>query len=422
MPAVNRVAVLSVHTSPLEQPGARDAGGMNVYVVETARRLAGRGVEVEIFTRAGASDLPGTVEMAPGVLVRHIPAGPYGSLSTKELPPQLCGFSAGLLSAWAERPAGWFDVIHSHYWLSGHVGRGARSRWGVPLVHSAHTLGKVKNAHRGPGEALEPAVRILGEQRIVAEADRLIAATEQEADELSELYDADPAAVSVVPPGVDLEGFTPGDRDAARAALGWPTDHVVLVYVGRIQPHKGPDLLIKAAALLPELAGRLTVAIVGGASGHGYAPGALPALAGQVGLTDTVRFVPPLSRAALRTVYRAADLLVMPSRSESFGLAALEAQACGTPVVATPVGGLPQAVDHGVSGLLTTGHEPAEIAAAIREIVLDPARAARMSRGALAHARTYSWDRTVDGLLAAYAQSVGRSPHELGLDNSVHIG
>jgi D-inositol-3-phosphate glycosyltransferase len=390
---IQRVAVLSVHTSPLEQPGARDAGGLNVYVVETAKRLAERGVAVEIFTRAGSSDLPPVVEMLPGVLVRHIAAGPFGTLSTRELPPQLCAFSAGLLAAWAGKPANWFDVIHSHYWLSGHVGRGARDRWGVPLVHSAHTLGEVKNAHRGPGEALEPAVRIVGERRIVAEADRLVAATQQEADELVEYYSADPALISVVPPGVDLAGFTPGDRSKARASLGWP-DGPVLAFVGRIQPHKAPDLLIAAAALLPT---SVTVAIVGGVSGRGYDAGALPALAQRLGVNAL--FVPPMSRADLTTVYRAADMLVMPSRSESFGLAALEAQACGTPVVATPVGGLPQAVAHGVSGMLTEGHEPVQIAAAIRAVLADPAP---LRRGAVEHARTYSWDRTVDGLLAVY--------------------
>ncbi|HEX3816139.1 MAG TPA: D-inositol-3-phosphate glycosyltransferase [Mycobacteriales bacterium] len=400
-----RVALLSVHTSPLEQPGAQDAGGLNVYVVETARGLAARGIEVEIFTRAGASDLPPVVEMEPGVLVRHVAAGPFGSLSTRELPPQLCAFSAGLLAAWAGHEPDWFDVIHSHYWLSGYVGRGARDRWGVPLVHSAHTLAKVKNLHRGPGEAAEPAVRILGEERIVADADRLIAPTQREADELIQLYDADPADVAVVPPGVNLKAFSPGDQAAARAELGLPADGVLLVFVGRIQPHKAPDLLIRAAALLPELAGRLTVAIVGGASGHGYADGTLPALVRELGLTDAVRFVPPVSRTALAAVYRAADVMVMPSRSESFGLAALEAQACGTPVVATPVGGLPQAVDDEVSGLLTEGHEPAQIAAAIRRIVTDPELAARLGRGGIAHAREHSWDRTVDGLLEAYAEA-----------------
>jgi D-inositol-3-phosphate glycosyltransferase len=401
--------VLSVHTSPLEQPGEGDAGGLNVYVVETARALAARGIEVEIFTRAGASDLPPVVEMEPGILVRHVAAGPFGRLSTRELPPQLCAFSAGLLAAWAGRPQDWFDVIHSHYWLSGHVGRGARDRWGVPLVHSAHTLAKVKNAHRGPGETAEPAVRIVGEERIVADADRLIAATESEAAELIDLYDADPADVAVVPPGVNLESFTPGDQAAARAELGLPADGVLLAFVGRIQPHKAPDLLIRAAAMLPDLAGRLTVAIVGGASGHGYADGALPALAAEVGLADAVRFLPPMARDSLATVYRAADALVMPSRSESFGLAALEAQACGTPVVATPVGGLPQAVDDGVSGLLTEGHAPDQIAAAIGRIITDPGLAARLGRGGIAHAGNHSWDRTVDGLIEAYAEAGRRS-------------
>lgn len=387
-----RIAVLSVHTSPLEQPGIADAGGLNVYVVETARRLARRGVAVEIFTRAQASHVPPCVELAPGVAVRHVPAGPFGGLSTRELPSQLCAFGAGLLRAEAGHEPGWYDVIHSHYWLSGHVGLTASDRWAVPLVHSSHTLAKVKNALRGPREAAEPAVRIRGEERIAAEADALIAATDQEAADLIERYGADPAAVSVVPPGVDLDGFTPGDRAAARASLGLPTNRLVLAFVGRIQPHKAPDLLIRAAALLPQ---RPVVAVVGGASGRAYGDGELARLAGNVGVD--ARFYPPRSRADLPVVYRAADLLVMPSRSESFGLAALEAQACGTPVVATPVGGLCMAVTDGVSGVIARGHEPEQIAEAVRR-----ALAAPLSAGAVRHASRFSWERTVDGLLATY--------------------
>lgn len=415
-----RVAVLSVHTSPLEQPGGGDAGGLNVYVVETSRRLAARGVEVEIFTRAASSDLPPTVELEPGVLVRHISAGPFGGVPSHQLPSQLCAFAAGLLRAEAGHDAGWYDLAHSHYWLSGHVGRLATDRWGVPLVHSFHTLGKVKNARRSADESPEPAVRILGEDQIVAEADRLVAATAVERRELIELYDADPATVSVVPPGVDLDRFRPGDRAAARSGLGLPADAVVLAYVGRVQQHKGPDVLIRAAAELrrrdPSLGDRLVVAVVGGVSGRGYGERELPALAGELGLGGAVRFLPPVARDALPDVYRAADVLVMPSRSESFGLAALEAQACGTPVVATPVGGLPVAVAHERSGLLTSGGTPQQVAVAVHRIVTEPDLAARLARGGPAHAADYTWDRTVDGLLVAYRDSLAhRGKARVGL-------
>ncbi len=405
-----RVAVLSVHTSPLEQPGGGDAGGLNVYVVETSKRLAARGVAVEIFTRAARSDLPPSVELAPGVLVRHVSAGPFGGVPTRALPSQLCAFAAGLLRAEAGHDAGWYDLVHSHYWLSGHVGRLAGDRWGVPLVHSAHTLAKVKNARRSADEPLEPAVRMVGEDQIVAEADRLVAATAVERHELIDLYAADPARVSIVAPGVDLDRFRPGDRAAARAGLGLPADAVVLAFVGRVQQHKGPDVLIRAAAELrrrdPRLADRLVVAVVGGVSGRGYGDRELPVLAAELGLGDAVRFLPPVAREGLPDVYRAADVLVMPSRSESFGLAALEAQACGTPVVAAPVGGLPVAVAHERSGLLTAGGTPEQIAAPVHRILTAPDLAARLSRGGPVHAANFTWDRTVDGLLAAYRESL----------------
>jgi D-inositol-3-phosphate glycosyltransferase len=401
--SVSRIALLSVHTSPLEQPGIRNAGGLNVYVTETARLLAARGVEVEIFTRAEASDLPPVVTMSPGVTVRHVQAGPFGGLSTTEVPAQLCTFLAGLLRTEAGQDPGYYDLIHSHYWLSGHVGRLARERWGIPLVHSAHTLAKVKNAHRGADEAPEPAVRLVGEEQIVASADRLVAATDREAQELIQLYGADPRAVAVIPPGVDLDGFRPGDKAAAREALGIGPDAAVAAYVGRLQPHKAPDLLIRAAALL-RLDRPLQVLIVGGSSGQAYGQGELPGLVRDLGLEENIRFCPPMTRDELALLYQASDVLVMPSRSESFGLAALEAQACGTPVVATPVGGLKTAVEHDVSGLLTRGHEPEQIAEPLRRILTDPQLARRLGRGAVKHASQYSWERTVDGLMQVYRE------------------
>ncbi|MCC5697111.1 glycosyltransferase, partial [Klebsiella pneumoniae] len=262
-----RVAVLSLHTSPLEQPGTGDAGGMNVYIAQTARRLAEHGTEVEIFTRATSSEIPPVVELAPGVLVRHVVAGPFEGLDKNDLPAQLCAFAAGTLRVEARHEPGYFDVVHSHYWLSGQVGWLARERWGVPLVHTAHTLAKVKNAALAEGDAPEPRVRVIGEEQVVAEADRLVANTDFEAADLIELYDADPTAVATIPPGVDLRRFTPGDRDAARAALQLPQDAVVLAFVGRIQPLKAPDVLLRATAELlgrhPELRERLVVLVVG---------------------------------------------------------------------------------------------------------------------------------------------------------------
>ncbi|GIG57694.1 D-inositol-3-phosphate glycosyltransferase [Longispora fulva] len=407
-----RIATLSVHTSPLHQPGTGDAGGMNVYIVEVSRRLAQAGVEVEIFTRATSSDLPPTVEMAPGVTVRHVHAGPFSGLSKEELPAQLCAFTNGVLRAEAARTPGWYDLVHSHYWLSGQAGWLAKDRWGVPLVHTAHTLAKVKNAQLAEGDKPEPKARVIGEEQVVAESDLLIANTLAEARDLINLYDAECAQVEVVQPGVDLDRFSPGSRSAARQRFGLPDDAYVLAFVGRIQPLKAPDVLVRAAAEIvardPELARKLVVLICGGNSGSGLD---LAALTSSLGLGDVVRFIPPQGGSALADLYRAADLVGVPSYNESFGLVAVEAQACGTPVVAAAVGGLTTAVKHEVSGLLIDTHDPHDWATAISGLLHAPARRAELAAGAVAHAQDFSWARTTDGLLAGYkaALAVHRS-------------
>jgi D-inositol-3-phosphate glycosyltransferase len=405
----HRIAMLSVHTSPLDPPGGGDAGGMNVYIVETARRLADAGVAVEIFTRATASDQPAVVEMHPGVLVRHVSAGPFEGLSKGDLPAQLCAFAAGVMRAEAHHEPGWYDVIHSHYWLSGQVGWLARERWGVPLVHSAHTLGKIKNDLLADGDSPEPMTRLIGEEQVVAEADRLIASTADEAADLIEHYGAAPAKVRTIAPGVDLTTFQPGPASAARRRLGLPLDVGVLLFVGRIQPLKAPDLLLRAAALLPrELPGGPPhVVVLGAPSGTGLAePDWLGRLAASLGLGDRVRIVPPVSRETVADYYRAADLTVVPSYNESFGLVALESQACGTPVVAAAVGGLPTAVADGVSGVLVDGHDPEQWAKVLGDVLGTPSARARLASGARAHAEKFSWQRTVDGLLVAYREAI----------------
>jgi len=407
-----------VHTSPLDQPGTGDAGGMNVYVLEVSRRLAEMGVAVDVFTRATASSLPPVVEAAPGVLVRHVVAGPYEGLDKTDLAAQLCPFSSEVLRVEALHEPGWYDLLHSHYWLSGQVGRVARARWGVPLVHSAHTLAKVKNASLAEGDTPEPLGRLVGEDRVVAEADRLVASTEEEARQLTLLYGARPEQVVTVPPGVDLELFRLADASAARTRLGIPPDRVVLLFVGRIQPLKAPDVLLRAVPHLldraPDLRGRLQVMVVGGPSGSGLAkPESLQKLAASLGIADLVRFEPPARPERLADLYRAADVTVVPSHSESFGLVALESQACGTPVVATAVGGLRTAVADGASGLLVDGHDPADFAAALARIVTAPRYRAELARGARAHAEGFSWQRTAEGLLGAYRDALVTAPSAL---------
>jgi D-inositol-3-phosphate glycosyltransferase len=421
-----RVAVLSVHTSPLEQPGTGDAGGMNVYVVETSRRLAARGVEVEVFTRATSSDLPPVVELAPGVTVRHLIAGPFEGLSKEDLPAQLCALTSGVLRAEAVHEPGWYDVVHSHYWLSGQVGWLATERWGTPLVHTAHTLAKVKNLALAEGDVPEPLRRVVGEQQVVAAADRLVANTDEEGQQLVDLYDADPSRVLTVAPGVDLEHFRVGEASSSRTRLGVPPDAVVLLFVGRIQPLKAPDVLLRAAARMLEqadahgpasggrrLRDRLVVAVVGGPSGRAYGDGGLSEptvlqdLAAALGIADVVRFEAPqggfASRERLRDWYCAADVVAVPSHNESFGLVALEAQACGTPVVATDVGGLRTTVHDDVSGLLVPGHDAGQWAAALSRAL---AERTRLSAGAVAHAAGFSWEATADELLATYRDAL----------------
>ncbi|EID16419.1 putative glycosyltransferase [Mycobacterium xenopi RIVM700367] len=400
-----RVAVLSVHTSPLAQPGIGDAGGMNVYVLQTALHLARRGVEVEIFTRATASTDPPTVQVAPGVLVRNVVAGPFEGLDKYDLPTQLCAFAAGVLRAEAAHEPGYYDIVHSHYWLSGQVGWLARDRWAVPLVHTAHTLAAVKNAALAEGDTPEPPLRTVGEQQVVDEADRLIVNTNAEAGQLVSLHSADPSRIDVAHPGVDLDVFRPGDRRAARAALGLPLDERVVAFVGRIQPLKGPDILLRAAAKLP----RVRIVVAGGPSGSGLAaPDGLVRLADELGISARVRFLPPQDREELARLFQAADLVAVPSYSESFGLVAVEAQACGTPVVAAAVGGLPVAVRDGISGTLVAGHDVDRWADAIDELLRLGAgpRAWAMSHSAVRHAARFSWENTVDALLASYRRAI----------------
>ncbi len=360
-----RVAMLSIHTSPLDQPGTGDAGGMNVYVVETARRLAEAGTEVEIFTRGTSSQLPSNVELAPGVLVRHITAGPYEGLVKNDLPGQLCAVTAGVMRVEAARPEGWFDLIHSHYWLSGQVGWLASERWRVPLVHSMHTMAKVKNAELAEGDTPEPEIRIIGEEQVVEAASRLTANTSAEARELIDLYGANPGKVDVIHPGVDLQIFTPAPDNTSRERAGFADDEIVVLFVGRIQPLKAPDVLIRAIATLlsnrPDLRSRLRLVICGGPSGTGLdRPDSLVELSEEIGIRDRIDFRAPSSRTDLADLYRAADVTVVPSYSESFGLVAIESQACGTPVIASAVGGLPTAVGDG--GILIDGHDPSDFA------------------------------------------------------------
>ena len=406
-----RVAMLSVHSSPLEQPGVGDAGGMNVYVVELSRRLAQMGTQVEIFTRATSSDLDPVVALDEGVLVRHVTAGPFEGLAKEDLPTQLCALTSGVLRAEAAADPGYYDLIHSHYWLSGQVGWLAKERWGVPLVHSMHTMARVKNLSLAEGDVPEPTAREIGETQVVEASDCVVANTDDEARHLMELYGARPEQVAVVAPGVDLDRFRPGDSRQARQQLGIGLDDELVVFVGRIQPLKAPDVLLRAVARLfqraPEHRSRLVVAVVGGPSGADTAfPDHLQGLAGSLRIADRVRFAPPVPQADLVQWYRAADVVVVPSYNESFGLVAIEAQACGTPVIAAAVGGLRTAVADGESGYLVEGHDPVAYADALARVLDNDIARQSLAHGAVRHAQGFGWTATAQRMLDVYVTAM----------------
>ena len=414
-----RIASFMLHTSPLDQAGTGDAGGMNVYVVESAKRIAAAGLEVDIYTRANRPDLPEKVELAPGVNVRHLEAGPFDGISKDELPSQICAFMSSFMRQEVRFPVGHYDLIHSHYWISGQLGWLVSERLGIPLVHTMHTMAKVKNLALAEGETPEPKSRAIGEEQVVKASSALIANTASEAASLVSLYDACPERVFVVPPGVDLTTYkVNGGKKSARKKMSISNETQLLLFVGRIQPHKGPEVLIRAVAEMvkhnPNLRATLRAVIMGGASGNGSKePEKLRALATFLGVSDVIEFKAPVLRDELSEWYRAADLVCVPSYSESFGLVALEAQACGTPVVATAVGGLRTAVADGISGSLVDGHDPRAWSATILRLLLEPQRRLLLSMGAVEHASHFGWDTTARGILDVYDQvlSQGKAAH-----------
>lgn len=390
------LAILSMHTSPLVQPGSGDGGGMNVYVRELAAALARQGVGCEVFTR---SDDPGDVPIVavePGLNVYYVPAGPPGPLAKEQLP--------GVVPAWTEAVAARFDAlaatgrgpdaIHANYWLSGLAGHTLKHRLDVPLMSTFHTLDRVKS--HGPGDE----ARRRAEHEIIGCSDVVLASCSVEAQQLIDLYDAEPDRIEIVPPGVDHAFFSPGDRTQARRAVGLVGDGPVVLFVGRIQPLKGLTVAVEAlgAIVAGETgAGSWTrqarLVVVGGPSGpDGRAElDASRALVERHGLAGRLVMVPPRPHEILSTYYRAADVVVVPSRSESFGLVALEAGACGVPVVAAAVGGLTTLVDDGRTGVLVEGDDPAAFADAISRVLADPAVAAQAGRAGARRSKAYTW-------------------------------
>jgi D-inositol-3-phosphate glycosyltransferase len=394
---VARLAVLSMHTSPLAQPGTGDGGGMNVYVRELCAGLARIGVECEVFTRADDVDRPAIVAVEPGFRVHHVPAGPLGPVPKESLPDLVPAWTAGVGSrlvrlAAAGHPV---DAIHANYWLSGAAGHTLKHEFDLPLLVTFHTLDRVK-ADASPEElwAHEPARRAQAEADTVGCADAVVASCSVEADQLIELYDAEPERIVIVPPGVDHAFFGPGDQAQARRAVGLPIDDPVILFAGRIQPLKGLTVAVEALAELRSGGlPRALMVVIGGPSGpHGVEE---LERVGQIieghGLGRAVRLLPPQRHEMLSTYYRASNACVVPSHSESFGLVALEAATCGIPVVASAVGGLTTLVDHGRTGFLVDGRDPSDYAKPLNEILTDRSLAGGLGRAAAARSRAYTW-------------------------------
>ncbi len=404
---ITTVAYLSLHTSPLAQPGAGDSGGMNVYIHELARTMARRGIHVDVYTRRTSPDEPDRVEVAANYAVLHVTAGPVEPLPAGELSDHVAEFAEGVIKE-AYARGNDYDVVHSHYWLSGWAGVIVKEALGIPLANSFHTLGRIKDATRRSDEPASSATRLLTEDEVIAQSDCVIASTPYEAQDLMDHYDASPERLCTSPPGIDHTIFHPADRGAARSWLGLGDEPIVL-FVGRIQPLKGLDVAVSAMSMLgPDV----HLVAVGGPSGPaGKAEHQrLQALAGDLDLQDRVHFVPPQQHEQLAEFYRASNVLVMPSRSESFGLVAAEAQACGVPVVAAKVGGLAHIVADGESGFLVDGWDPADYARAIGRILDDPSLAASLSRGAIEFAERFSWPATADRLLELYTGITADEP------------
>jgi D-inositol-3-phosphate glycosyltransferase len=401
---MRRLAVLSLHTSPLAQPGQGDSGGMNVYVRELVSALAQAGVEADVFTRRSDATSPDVVEVEPGFRVVHVDAGPH-DLAKEQLPDVVDAYADGVAARL--EALGDVDALHANYWLSGVAGHRLKHELDLPLVSTFHTLARVKAETGDP----EPARRVRAEAEVIGCSDAILASCDAEADQLERLYGADRSRIEIVPPGVDHAFFSAGPRDGARTALG----HLdlgggpVLLFVGRIQPLKGLEVAVRALATLRRADARLVV--VGGASGREGADEVerIHKLAADLGVADQLRLVEPVPHHLLSTYYRAADVVLVPSRSESFGLVALEAAACGTPVVAAAVGGLRTLVEHGRTGFLVEDRDPASFATWAQRILDEPAPAADLSRRAAERAAGYTWSTAAGRLRRIYGDITARA-------------
>jgi len=411
--SIQRICLLSVHTCPLATLGGKETGGMNVYVRELAREFGRRGIYVDVFTRQQNPGIPRiSRRLGETVRVVHLPAGPLAPYDKNLIYEHLPEFVAGVRE-FAEAQGIRYDVIHSHYWLSGLVAEQLRPVWDAPIVHMFHTLARLKNQVAQTPSELEPELRAQCEGEIMRSADRIVAATPLEREQMQTLYGADVERVVIVPPGVDLHLFRPISCEEARASIGLPPDHSMVLFVGRIQPIKGIDLLIRAMALLlernPWLRNETSLVIIGG-HGDPAADGEmqrLNALREELGVGDLVAFLGSRDQDTLVDYYNAATTVVAPSHYESFGMVALEAMACGTPVIATDVGGLSLNVADGFNGYLVESGDVEALAYRIGLLITRDQLRRQLGRQARQWAERFDWSIIADETLAVYANSLG---------------
>lgn len=414
MASIKRVAMLSVHTCPLAMLGGKETGGMNVYVRDLSMEFSRRGIAVDVFTRSQNPHLPHVMhEIGPNGRVIHIPTGPEEPYDKNKVFDYLPEFVDGV-KQFARSEGIHYDIIHSHYWLSGWAARELRAEWGVPVVQMFHTLGKMKNAVASSPAEMETARRIEVETEVVREADRLVAATLTEKDQLVRLYGADPHKISIVPPGVDISHFHPMPRRLAQQKIGLDSHDWMILFVGRIEPLKGVDTLIRAMALLayecPTWVNRLSLAIIGGDpnTSENAEMERLKAMHAQLNLGDLVVFLGARDQNTLQYYYNAAEAVVMPSHYESFGMVALEAMACGTPVIASDVGGLSHLVRDGETGFHVPSGDHLALASTLARLLQDDALRLRLGEQATYWAQNYSWAKIGDRVLDAYRHALSQ--------------
>ncbi|MCL5996017.1 MAG: glycosyltransferase [Chloroflexi bacterium] len=431
---IRKVALISFHTSPLATLGGKDTGGMNVFVRETARELARRNIDVDVFTRSQSAQ---TLRIDPRIAVNarviHVPAGPEMPLPKRDLPQYVPAFTEWMcrfvtsgegraLTGGSQPPTGLhaapYDLIHSHYWLSGLVAHSLRQCWGTEFIHTFHTLAELKNQIAQRPEEMESEERLKAECFLCSVAGRITASTKLEQQQLVRFYGAGSARIRIVPPGVDTSRFHPIEQSYAKSVIGIPQDQRMVLFAGRIEPLKGVDTLFRAMAILRDRAGQsqqftrnVCVAVIGGdPSERGLRENdemaRLYALRDELGLNDLITFLGARDQDTLQFYYAAADCLVMPSHYESFGMVALEAMACGTPVVVSDVGGLSQLVRHNQTGFRVQARDPAAVAGAIERLLSNEVLRRRMGHRAACYAEDYSWIKIVDQLLGVYEEII----------------